>query len=134
MKKIMIAGCLLAVAGFANAGLLDSVTDTANAISSSKASGSSTDQAVQALLKTKFQENVTTKTQVKTKLGEPKATSTEDSMDVWTYDINSVNGKLGAAAGIAKALGANTSKADQVVVFKFEGETLKSYALEAAQG
>ena len=134
MKKIMIAGCLLAVTGFANAGLLDAVSDTANAISTSKASGSSTNQAVQALLKSKFQENVTTKTQVKTKLGEPKATSTEDSMDVWTYDINSVNGKLGAAAGIAKALGADTSKADQVVVFKFEGETLKSYALEAAQG
>ena len=109
MKKIILAGSMLVMAGVANAGLLDAVTETATAVSSSKDSGLSTDQAVTALLKTKFQENVTTKTQVKEKLGEPKSTSTEDSLDVWTYDMDSVNSKLSTITGIAKALGNDTS-------------------------
>ncbi len=115
MKKIILAGSMLVMAGVANAGLLDAVTETATAVSSSKDSGLSTDQAVTALLKTKFQENVTTKTQVKEKLGEPKSTSTEDSLDVWTYDMDSVNSKLSTITGIAKALGNDTSKAEKVV-------------------
>lgn len=69
MKKIILAGSMLVMAGVANAGLLDAVTETATAVSSSKDSGLSTDQAVTALLKTKFQENVTTKTQVKRETG-----------------------------------------------------------------
>ena len=122
------------MAGVANAGLLDAVTETATAVSSSKDSGLSTDQAVTALLKTKFQENVTTKTQVKEKLGEPKSTSTENSLDVWTYDMDSVNSKLSTITGIAKALGNDTSKAEKVVELKFDGDVMKSYAVVDAAG
>ena len=122
------------MAGVANAGLLDAVTETATAVSSSKDSGLSTDQAVTALLKTKFQENVTTKTQVKEKLGEPKSTSTEDSLDVWTYDMDSVNSKLSTITCIAKALGNDTSKAEKVVELKFDGDVMKSYAVVDAAG
>ncbi|TXH64596.1 MAG: hypothetical protein E6Q86_02600 [Tolumonas sp.] len=134
MKKIILAGSMLVMAGVANAGLLDAVTETATAVSSSKDSGLSTDQAVTALLKTKFQENVTTKTQVKEKLGEPKSTSTEDSLDVWTYDMDSVNSKLSTITGIAKALGNDTSKAEKVVELKFDGDVMKSYAVVDAAG
>ena len=125
---------MLVMAGVANAGLLDAVTETATAVSSSKDSGLSTDQAVTALLKTKFQENVTTKTQVKEKLGEPKSTSTENSLDVWTYDMDSVNSKLSTITGIAKALGNDTSKAEKVVELKFDGDVMKSYAVVDAAG
>lgn len=134
MKKIILAGSMLVMAGVANAGLLDAVTETVTAVSSSKDSGLSTDQAVTALLKTKFQENVTTKTQVKEKLGEPKSTSTEDSLDVWTYDMDSVNSKLSTITGIAKALGNDTSKAEKVVELKFDGDVMKSYAVVDAAG
>jgi len=134
MKKIILAGSMLVMAGVANAGLLDAVTETATAVSSSKDSGLSTDQAVTALLKTKFQENVTTKTQVKEKLGEPKSTFTEDSLDVWTYDMDSVNSKLSTITGIAKALGNDTSKAEKVVELKFDGDVMKSYAVVDAAG
>ena len=134
MKKIILAGYMIVMAGVANAGLLDAVTETATAVSSSKDSGLSTDQAVTALLKTKFQENVTTKTQVKEKLGEPKSTSTEDSLDVWTYDMDSVNSKLSTITGIAKALGNDTSKAEKVVELKFDGDVMKSYAVVDAAG
>ena len=134
MKKIILAGSMLVMAGVANAGLLDAVTETATAVSSSKDSGLSTDQAVTALLKTKFQGNVTTKTQVKEKLGEPKSTSTEDSLDVWTYDMDSVNSKLSTITGIAKALGNDTSKAEKVVELKFDGDVMKSYAVVDAAG
>ena len=134
MKKIILAGSMLVMAGVANAGLFDAVTETATAVSSSKDSGLSTDQAVTALLKTKFQENVTTKTQVKEKLGEPKSTSTEDSLDVWTYDMDSVNSKLSTITGIAKALGNDTSKAEKVVELKFDGDVMKSYAVVDAAG
>ena len=134
MKKIILAGSMLVMAGVANAGLLDAVTETATAVSSSKDSGLSTDQAVTALLKTKFQENVTTKTQVKEKLGEPKSTSTENSLDVWTYDTDSVNSKLSTITGIAKALGNDTSKAEKVVELKFDGDVMKSYAVVDAAG
>lgn len=125
---------MLVMAGVTNAGLLDAVTETATAVSSSKDSGLSTDQAVTALLKTKFQENVTTKTQVKEKLGEPKSTSTENSLDVWTYDMDSVNSKLSTITGIAKALGNDTSKAEKVVELKFDGDVMKSYAVVDAAG
>jgi hypothetical protein len=127
MKKIIVAGSLLLVAGMANAGLLDAVTDTAAAVTSSKESGVSADQAVKTILKAKFQENVTTKAQVKKQLGTPKATSTEDSLEVWTYDMDSVNSKLSTVTGIAKALGKDTSKAERVVELKFDGDVMKSY-------
>jgi outer membrane protein assembly factor BamE (lipoprotein component of BamABCDE complex) len=134
MKKIIIAGSLLIAAGVAHAGLLDAVTDTAAAVTSAKDSGVSADKAVEAILKSKFQENVTTKAQVKQKLGEPKATATEGSQDVWTYDMDSVNSKLSAATGIAKALGSDTSKVEKVVQLKFEGDVMKSYAVVNAAG
>ena len=76
-----------------------------------------------------------TKAQVKQKLGEPKATATEDSLEVWTYDMDSVNSKLSAVTGIAKALGSDTSKVEKVVELKFEGDVMKSYAVvDAAAG
>lgn len=125
---------MLVMAGVANAGLLDAVSQTATSVASSKNSGLSTDQAVTALLKAKFQENVTTKTQVKAKLGAPKSTSTENSLDVWTYDMDSVNSKLSTVTGIAKALGKDTSKVEKVVELKFDGDVMKSYAVVDAAG
>lgn len=127
MKKIIIAGSLLVMAGVAHAGLLDAVTDTAAAVTSSTESGVSAEQAVKAMLKTKLQENVTTKAQVKQKLGEPKSTTTEDSLDVWTYDMDSVNSKLSTVTGIAKALGKDTAKTEKIVELKFDGDVMKSY-------
>lgn len=129
MKKIIVAGSLLVMAGVANAGLLDAVAETATAVASSKESGVSADQAVTALLKTKFQENVTTKAQVKENLGEPKSTATADSLDVWIYDMDSVNNKLSTITGIAKAFGNDTSKVEKVVELKFDGDVMKSYAI-----
>ena len=129
MKKIIVAGSLLVMAGAANAGLLDAVAETATAVASSKESGVSADQAITTLLKTKFQENVTTKAQVKENLGEPKTTSTDDSLDVWTYDMDSVNNKLSTITGIAKAFGKDTSKVEKVVQLKFDGDVMKSYAV-----
>ena len=129
MKKIIVAGSLLVMAGVANAGLLDAVAETATAVASSKETGVSADQAVTALLKTKFQENVTTKAQVKENLGEPKSTATDDSLDVWTYDMDSVNNKLSTITGIAKAFGNDTSKVEKVVELKFDGDVMKSYAV-----
>jgi len=129
MKKIIVAGSLLIMAGVANAGLLDAVAETATAVASSKETGVAADQAVTALLKTKFQENVTTKAQVKENLGEPKSTATVDSLDVWTYDMDSVNNKLSTITGIAKAFGNDTSKVEKVVELKFDGDVMKSYAI-----
>ncbi len=129
MKKIIVAGSLLVMAGVANAGLLDAVAETATAVASSKETGVAADQAVTALLKTKFQENVTTKAQVKENLGEPKSTATADSLDVWTYDMDSVNNKLSTITGIAKAFGKDTSKVEKVVQLKFDGDVMKSYAV-----
>ena len=129
MKKIIVAGSLLIMAGVANAGLLDAVAETATAVASSKETGATADQAVTALLKTKFQENVTTKAQVKENLGEPKSTATVDSLDVWTYDMDSVNNKLSTITGIAKAFGNDTSKVEKVVELKFDGDVMKSYAI-----
>ncbi len=129
MKKIIVAGSLLVMAGVANAGLLDAVAETATAVASSKETGVSADQAITALLKTKFQENVTTKAQVKENLGEPKSTATDDSLDVWTYDMDSVNNKLSTITGIAKAFGNDTSKVEKVVELKFDGDVMKSYAV-----
>ncbi|WP_321407551.1 hypothetical protein [Tolumonas auensis] len=129
MKKIIVAGALLVMAGVANAGLLDAVAETATAVASSKETGVSADQAITALLKTKFQENVTTKAQVKENLGEPKSTATDDSLDVWTYDMDSVNNKLSTITGIAKAFGNDTSKVEKVVELKFDGDVMKSYAV-----
>lgn len=134
MKKVMIAGMLLAATGVAHAGLLDAVTETATAVTSSKDSGLSTEQAVTALLKAKFKENVTTKEQVKAKLGTPKSTSTEDSAEVWTYDMDSINSKLSSVTGIAKALGTDTSKAEKVVEITFNGDVMKNYAIVDAAG
>ena len=129
MKKIIVAGSLLVMAGVANAGLLESVAETTNAMVSSKESGITTEQAVTSLLKTKFQENVTTKAQVKANLGEPVATATSDSLEVWTYDINSVSNKLGTVAGIAKVLGTDTTTVEKKVELKFDGDVMKSYAV-----
>lgn len=134
MKKIIITGMLLATTSFAHAGLLDSVTETATAVASSKDAGLSTEQAVTSLLKSKFQENVTTKDQVKAKLGTPKATKTENSLEVWTYDMDNINSKLSTVTGIAKALGSNTAKVEKVVEIKFDGNVMKQYAVVDAAG
>ncbi len=134
MKKTIIAGMLLATTGFAHAGLLDAVTETATAVTSSQEAGLSTEQAVTALLKTKFQENVTTKEQVKETLGEPKSTATKDSAEVWTYDMDNINSKLSSVTAIAKALGEDTSKAEKVVEMTFNGDVMKTYAIVDAAG
>lgn len=64
-----------------HAGLLDAVTDRSS-LPSARTRRCFSRSNGEAMLKTKFQENVTTKAQVKP-LGEPKSTATEDSQ-VWT--------------------------------------------------
>jgi hypothetical protein len=76
MKTMTLAAALLlALTSTAHAGLLDAVTETASAIDSASEGGVSTDQAVLELVKTKVQAGAT-KTEVKAKLGEPKAIET----------------------------------------------------------
>lgn len=58
-----------------------------------------------------------------------KSTATDDSLDVWTYDMDSVNNKLSTITSIAKAFGNDTSKVEKVVELKFDGDVMKSYAV-----
>ena len=130
MNKIVLTLALsIALYGSAHAGLLDAVTDTAQAITTAKESGLNSDQAVLEVVKTKVQAGTTTKEQVKSKLGEPKATSTVDGNEIWKYDISSISDKAGSAMTLANTLGSDTKKAQKIVTLKFEGDAVKSYEL-----
>ena len=126
-KKIITLALSMMVVGSAHAGLLDKVADAAGAITSAKESGLSSEQAVLATVKSKVQAGSTTKDEVKTKLGAPKATSTVDGNEVWKYDIGSISKDAADAVTIANALGKDTSKAQKIVELKFKGDVLDSY-------
>ena len=131
MKNMTLAAALLlALVNTAHAGLLDAVTETASALTSAKATGSATDQALMELLKAKVEAGAT-KEEVKAKLGEPKAVAKENGNDIWKYDINSVDEKAGSTMAVASALGADTKQAQKIVELKFEGNTVKSYDIVA---
>ena len=129
MKTITLAAALLlALTTTAHAGLLDAVTETASAIDGASDSSISTDKAVLELVKTKVQAGAT-KTEVKAKLGEPKAIETVSGNEIWKYDINSIDAKAGGAMTLANALGTDTKKAQKIVTLQFEGDAVKSYDL-----
>lgn len=131
MKNMTLAAALLlALVNTAHAGLLDAVTETASALTSAKATGSATNQALMELLKAKVEAGAT-KEEVKAKLGEPKAVAKENGNDIWKYDINSVDEKAGSTMAVASALGADTKQAQKIVELKFEGNTVKSYDIVA---
>ena len=131
MKNMTLAAALLlALVNTAHAGLLDAVTETASALTSAKATGSATDQALMELLKAKVEAGAT-KEEVKAKLGEPKAVAKENGNDIWKYDINSVDEKAGSTMAVASALGADTKQAQKIVELKFEGDTVESYDIVA---
>lgn len=130
MNKIVLTLALsMALYGSAHAGLLDAVTDTAKAITTAKESGLNSDQAVLEVVKTKVQAGTTTKEQVKSKLGAPKATSTVDGNEIWKYDISSISNDAATAVNVANALGNDTAKAQKIVELKFKGDVLDSYDL-----
>ena len=129
MNKIVLTLALsMAMYGSAHAGLLDAVTETASAIDSASEGGVSTDKAVLELVKTKVQAGAT-KSEVKAKLGEPKAIETVSGNEIWKYDINSISEKAGGAMTLANALGSDTKRAQKIVTLQFEGDAVKSYDL-----
>ena len=73
--------------------------------------------------------SIVTKTEVKAKLGEPKAIETVSGNEIWKYDINSIDAKAGSAMTLANALGSDTKKAQKIVTLQFEGDAVKSYDL-----
>ena len=130
MNKIVLTLALsIAFYGSAHAGLLDAVTDTAQAITTAKDSGLNSDQAVLEVVKTKVEAGTTTKEQVKSKLGAPKATSTVDGNEIWKYDVSSISNDAATAVNVASALGNDTAKAQKIVELKFKGDVLDSYDL-----
>ena len=126
-KKILTLTLAMLVAGSAQAGLLDKVADAAGAITSAKESGLNSEQAVRSVVESKVKAGTTTKEEVKTKLGAPKATSTVDGNEVWKYDVGSISKDAADAVTIANALGKDTSKAQKIVELKFKGNVLDSY-------
>jgi outer membrane protein assembly factor BamE (lipoprotein component of BamABCDE complex) len=129
MKHLTLAAALLfTLTGSAQAGLLDAVTETASSISTATGAGSSTDEAVLELVKTKVKAGAT-KAEVKAKLGAPKAIETVSGNEIWKYDLSSVSDKASGAMALASTLGTDTKKADKIVTLKFEGDAVQSYAL-----
>jgi outer membrane protein assembly factor BamE (lipoprotein component of BamABCDE complex) len=129
MKNLTLAAALLlTLTGSAQAGLLDAVTETASSISTATDAGSSTDKAVLELVKTKVKAGAT-KTEVKAKLGAPKAIETVSGNEIWKYDLSSVSDKASGAMALASALGSDTKKANKIVTLQFEGDALKTYDL-----
>lgn len=127
MKNFTLAAALLVtLMGSANAGLLDTVANTATALDAATDNGVATDKALLELVKSKVQDNAT-KEQVKAKLGAPKSIENVNGNEVWKYDISSISKDANSAMTLASALGANTKKAEKIVSMKFEGDTLKTY-------
>jgi hypothetical protein len=126
-KMVLTLALSMMVAGSAQAGFLDKVTDAAGAITSAKESGLNSEQAVLEVVKSKVKTGSTTKEEVKTKLGAPKATNTVDGNEVWKYDIGSLGKDAADAVTIANALGKDTSKTQKIVELKFKGDVLDSY-------
>ncbi|HHQ4772706.1 hypothetical protein [Aeromonas sp. 601019] len=139
MKKSLLVA-LTTLPLFANAGLMDSLTDSvtssvkdAASTAVSGAMDSASNEAIKKALDIK--EGGSNKQAVKDKLGAPASTKTEAGLEVWTYDLDALNKASPMLAETTKTLLKDTDATKKNVVIKFEGETVKKVALtDKAQG
>ena len=139
MKKTLLVA-LTTLPLFANAGLMDSLTDSvtssvkdaANTAVSGAVDSASNEAINQAL---DIKEGGSNKQAIKEKLGAPASTKTESGLEVWTYDLDALNKASPLLAETTKTLLKDTDAAKKNVVIKFEGETVKKVDLtDKAQG
>lgn len=139
MKKSLLVA-LTTLPLFANAGLMDSLTDSvtssvkdAAGTAISGAMDSASNEAIKKALDIK--EGGSNKQAVKEKLGTPASTKTEAGLEVWTYGLDALNKTSPMLAETTKTLLKDTDAAKKNVVIKFEGETVKKVDLiDKAQG
>lgn len=135
MKKSLLVA-LTTLPLFANAGLMDSLTSSVKEAANTAVSGaidSASNEAIKQALDIK--EGGSNKQAVKEKLGAPASTKTEAGLEVWTYDLDTLNKASPMLAETTKTLLKDTDAAKKNVVIKFEGETVKKVDLtDKAQG
>ena len=133
MKKCLLIA-LTALPLVAQAGLMDSLTDTVTSSVTSTAkemAGTAVDSASNEAIKTALdiKEGGSNKQAIKDKLGAPASTKTEAGLEVWTYDLSALNKVSPMLAETSKTLFKDTEAAQKSVVIKFEGETVKTLNL-----
>lgn len=135
MKKSLLVA-LTTLPLFANAGLMDSLTDSVKDAANTAVSGavdSASNEAIKKALDIK--EGGSNKQAIKEKLGAPATTKTESGLEVWTYDLDALNKASPLLAETTTTLLKDTDAAKKNVVIKFEGETVKKVELsDKAQG
>ncbi|UBO74369.1 hypothetical protein [Aeromonas rivuli] len=126
MKKILLIA-LTSLPLFAQAGLLDAVTGAVSDSTKEMALGAAdsyTNDAVQTALGIKS--GVSTKESIKEKFGAPTSTGTEDKVELWNYDLSTLNESSPTLAQTTKTLLPDANLDNKNVVIRFEGETVKS--------
>ena len=133
MKKTLLVA-LTTLPLFANAGLMDSLTDSVTSsvkdaanTAVSSAVDSASNEAIKKALDIK--EGGSNKQAIKEKLGAPATTKTESGLEVWTYDLGALNKASPLLAETTKSLLKDSEVAQKDVVIKFEGETVKTLNL-----
>lgn len=131
-KSILVA--LTALPLMANAGLMDSLTDTVTSSVTSTAkemTGTAIDSASNEAIKKALdiKEGGSNKQAIKEKLGAPASTKTEAGLEVWTYDLGVLNKVSPMLAETSKSLFKESEVAQKTVLIKFEGETVKTLNL-----
>ncbi|QSR45241.1 hypothetical protein HUI95_20445 [Aeromonas dhakensis] len=131
-KSILVA--LTALPLMANAGLMDSLTDTVTSSLTSTAkemAGTAMDSASNEAIKKALdiKEGGSNKQAIKEKLGAPASTKTEAGLEVWTYDLGALNKVSPMLAETSKSLFKESEVAQKTVLIKFEGETVKTLNL-----
>ncbi|MBF8451904.1 hypothetical protein N7319_16940 [Aeromonas dhakensis] len=131
-KSILVA--LTALPLMANAGLMDSLTDTVTSSVTSTAkemTGTAIDSASNEAIKKALdiKEGGSNKQAIKEKLGAPASTKTEAGLEVWTYDLGALNKVSPMLAETSKSLFKESEVAQKTVLIKFEGETVKTLNL-----
>ncbi|MBL0636914.1 hypothetical protein [Aeromonas dhakensis] len=127
-KSILVA--LTALPLMANAGLMDSLTDTVTSTAKEMA-GTAMDSASNEAIKKALdiKEGGSNKQAIKEKLGAPASTKTEAGLEVWTYDLGALNKVSPMLAETSKSLFKESEVAQKTVLIKFEGETVKTLNL-----
>ncbi len=139
MKKSLLVA-LTTLPLFANAGLMDSLTDSVTSsvkdAASTAVSGAMDSASSEAIKKAlDIKEGGSNKQAVKEKLGAPATTKTEAGLEVWTYDLDALKKASPLLAETTTTLLKDTDAAKKNVVIKFEGETVKKVELtDKAQG
>lgn len=133
MKKILLIA-LTALPLVANAGLMDSLTDSVSSSLTSSAkemAGTAMDSASNEAIKKALdiKEGGSNKQAIKDKLGAPASTKTEAGLEVWSYDLSALNKVSPMLAETSKTLFKDAEVAQKSVVIKFEGETVKTLNL-----